>query len=77
VEYTKGKATTQEMDASQLATLSVIQKPGVYREECEYRFYTILNEDPRHRIAEFLNIELEKPINSAEILRVVEPTVQA
>lgn len=69
VNYNKGHIIDQEVDPSDRALLSVAQKPDTYRRECEYRLFTILNQHPRTPYAEFLEIDLGNPIQSAELVR--------
>jgi hypothetical protein len=68
VEYNKGMVVSRELDAMQRAILSVTQKPAQYRQECEYRLFTIVNQHPQSPVAEFVNIDLGAPIQSAELL---------
>jgi hypothetical protein len=68
VEYTAGRTICREMDPMQRAVLSVVQKSDTFRQECEYRFYTILNQHPQCQVAEFLNIDLGSAVPSAKVL---------
>lgn len=67
IAYTKGKKIDQEMDQGMRAELSVTQKPASYQQECEYRFYTILNQDPRERVEQFLDINLNSPLDYTQM----------
>ena len=69
VAYTKGTTIHRTMDASQRAVLSITQKPTEYCPECEYRFFTILNQHPRGSVEEFLHVNLGVPLPYAEIIR--------
>ena len=69
VKYTKSHTIRRDMDAGQRAELSVTQKPDTFRQECEYRLYTILNQHPQCPVAEFLNVDLGGPVQYAKVLR--------
>lgn len=46
VSYTKGAVVTEDLDPMDRAILSISQKHRCFSEEFEYRFYTILNQNP-------------------------------
>ena len=70
IQYTKGGTIEKELNESDRAKLSVIQKPDMFLSECEYRLYTILNSQ-RSALPPngYLDINLGKSLDYAEVIR--------
>ncbi|MCI0559249.1 MAG: hypothetical protein MN733_12200 [Nitrososphaera sp.] len=74
VTYTKGAVVTEDLDPMGRAKLSISQKHRCFSKECEYRFYTILNQNPLNpkplpEIQDgYLTIDLARELSYVEVL---------
>lgn len=67
VRYDKAMKLCIQDDAWARAELSVIQKPEVYKSECEYRYFAILNRDVPNVNQRFLELKLERRLEYVEL----------
>jgi hypothetical protein len=68
VQYSKGQRILLPDDPMQRVELGLTQKPESFRDECEYRLYTILHVHHERVVDEFLEVNLCQPIDYARVI---------